>query len=559
MKKRRSIYLQILFYVLFIAATLLFIPNSSADLWQGLHNCAVYDEGWTIDSRTSTYTYDALPTFCYIESEGQDLWLTKTLSNVKDDDCLGFFSFQQQIHVALDGEEIYKFIPAPYANSETPGNKWNFIPLNADDNGKTLTIHIYQCYANGRVTVPTMYYGTQAGIMLNYLSAELPRIYLSLAMVFVGCLLGLFHLMKHRSTLIGDSIKWLALFAIFRGIWSYIESNTYSFFISRLLLISQISYLSLKIAVTLYLQFLNQTFHEGKNRFLRVLTICSVFEFFVTFALQFFGIADYAHTVAITHIIMLTTGIYTCGNVIGTLRKHQNDKNLFTARRHYTYLVQLLCTFLIVATSLTDLVRYYTTNSPDVARYSRVGDFIYVLITSLGLFLDFVYLLKMGQKAAIIKEEASIDPMTKLNNRAAFEKEIERGNKRLWANRGIIILDLNNLKLFNDKNGHDAGDDYIITAGQIIHDTFAPFGLVYRIGGDEFCVIAKYLTMQQFQVLQASMEDKICSKNANSDTLPMAIASGYATFDPQKDSTLHDTLKRADEAMYKRKEELKSL
>ena len=40
------------------------------------------------------------------------------------------------------------------------------------------------------------------------------------------------------------------------------ESNTYSFFISRLLLISQISYMSLKVAVTLYLQFLNQTFHK---------------------------------------------------------------------------------------------------------------------------------------------------------------------------------------------------------------------------------------------------------------------------------------------------------
>ena len=201
-------------------------------------------------------------------------------------------------------------------------------------------------------------------------------------------------------------------------------------------------------------------------------------------------------------------------NVIRTLYMHHKDFSWSNSRKHYSYLTQLLCTFLIVVTSIVDMIRYYTTNSPDIARYSRVGDFFYVLIMSLGLFLDFVYLLKMGQKAAIIKEEASLDPMTKLNNRSAFEKEINRGTKRLWANRSIIVLDLNNLKLFNDRNGHEAGDMYIITASGIIRDTFEPFGSVYRIGGDEFCVIAKHLTAEQFLVLQATMEDKIQSKNA---------------------------------------------
>ena len=558
MNKKKAIYLQILVYILFILIILSFFPNSSAGLWQGLHDCEVYDEGWNIHSLMSSYDYETLPTFCHIESGENDLWLTRTLRDVKNDDCIGFFSFEQQVRISIDGEEIYQFVPSAHSNSLTPGNKWNFIPLDADDNGKTLTIHIKQCYTNGRITIPTMYYGSQSGIMLHYLSGALPAMYLSSAMVFVGCLLCIFHIMKHRSTLVGDSLKWLALFAIFRGIWSCIESNTYSFFISRLLLISQISYLSLKIAVTLYLQFLNQTFHDGKNRFLRFLTFCSVGEFFVTLALQLFGIADFANTVAITHVIMTTTGIYTCGNVIYTLYKHRSNKDLMTARRHYSYLMQLLCTFLIVITSLIDLARYYLTNSPDIARFSRVGDFVYVLIMSLGLFLDFVYLLKMGQKAAIIKDEASLDPMTKLNNRAAFEKEMSSSKRKWWANRGIIMLDLNNLKLFNDRKGHDAGDEYIITASRIIHDTFSPFGSVYRIGGDEFCVIAKYLTMQQFLVLQASMEDKIRSKNAASDSLPMAIASGYATFDPKKDNSLHDTMKRADIAMYQRKEEIKN-
>lgn len=557
MKKSTFIYSQILFSFLFIVMSILFVPNASANLWQGLHDCTVYNGNWQIESPSASASYDTLPTFFHLENQGQDIWLSKELNNISSGDCLGFFSFQQQVHIMLDGEEVYKFVPPSYIKSQTPGNKWNFLPLDASDNGKTLTIHIHQCYNRGRVTIPTMYYGSQVGITLNYLATELPHAFLSFAMVFIGILLSIFHLLKRNSTIVGDSIKWLALFALFRGLWSFIESNIYSFFVSRLLLISEISYILLKIAVAIYLQFLNEVLHNGKDRILHILTFFSIGEFFVTFILQFFGLADYASTVFFTHVLMLIAATYTCIDVVLTIRKQHKDATLITAKRRYSNVAQLLCTFIIVVTSIIDMVRYYATNSPDIARFSRVGDFIYVLIMSFSLFLDFVYLLKMGQKAALIHEEASTDPMTKLNNRTAFEKDITRGNRQLWSNRGIIVLDLNNLKLFNDKKGHDQGDVYIITAGQIIQDTFSPYGKVYRIGGDEFCVIAKGLTPQHFGVLRDSMEEAIHAKNTETDSLPMVIASGYAVFDASTDNDLHDTMKRADEKMYRRKQELK--
>lgn len=558
MVKTRAIYIEILFFFLFVLITVFFIPLASSNQWQGLKDCAVYEGDWQVDTTTDHAYYYKLPTFYYPEQDGQDIWLSKNLMNISDGDCIGFFSFQQQVDIMLDGEKVYSFVPPSYTKSQTPGNKWNFLPVNASDNGKQLTIHIHQCYTKGRVTIPTIYLGTQSGIMLDYISTVNPRIYLSIATLFVGCLLGIFHLLKRNSTYVGDSLKWLAFFALFRGLWSYIESNTYSFFVPRLLLVSQVSYMSLKVAVVVYLQFLNQTFHSGKNRVLRILTICSFSEFFLTFLLQFLGIADFANTVFITHIIMLIGGLCSCGTVIGTLRSHRNSTSPLSAARRYSHIAQLLCTLLIVFTSIIDIIRYYATNSPDVACFSRVGDFFYVLIMSLALFMDFVYLVKIGQKAAIIREEASLDAITKLNNRASFERDISRGSQRLWINRSIVLLDLNNLKLFNDKKGHDIGDQYIITAGQIIHDVFSPFGSVYRIGGDEFCVIARNLTEVQFLLLRNSMEAQIRNKNAHDDTLQMAIASGYAAFDALQDNDLHDTMKRADAEMYRRKEELKN-
>ena len=158
-----------------------------------------------------------------------------------------------------------------------------------------------------------------------------------------------------------------------------------------------------------------------------------------------------------------------------------------------------MSTAFIIITAIVDMLRYYLTNSPNVAKYSRFGDIFFVIVMAIGLFLDYMYLLRMGQQAASIKEEALTDPMTKLYNRTAFERDIKQKNKRNCKNHGIIVLDLNNLKLFNDELGHDSGDEYIIESSKIIYDIFSPYGFVYRIGGDEFCVITRNLSEEQFK------------------------------------------------------------
>lgn len=559
MNKSKVISSQIIFYFLFALFVLAFLPDASSNLWQSLHDCDYYDSNWEIRSETTSDFADKLPVFYHTAEDEQDVWISKKLENVSNYDCIGFFSFQQQIEIFLDNEKVYSFVPASYAKSKTPGNKWNFLPLEESDNGKTVTIHINQCYNRGKVTIPTMYIGTQSGIAISYLKNQLPRIFLSIIMIFIGILISLFHVIKNNRTAIGDSLKWLALFAIFRGIWGLIEGNTYSFFVSRLLLISQLSYMSLKIAATLFLQFLNESFYHGNNKIIRWLTIFSISEFFVTVTLQFTGIADFATTIFITHALLLVAGMYSCIDIAYSLYKRHKSSRDRIATNYYSSITQLFCTIIIIISSVVDMYRYYTTNSPDVARFCRIGDFLFVMIMSFGLFLDFVNLLKMGQKAAIFREQASFDPMTKLFNRMRFEKDIAKANRHTLNGHGIIVLDLNNLKLFNDKIGHDAGDHYIISASKIIYDTFSNHGTIYRIGGDEFCIITKHLSNSKFIELRNEMENLLDIDISPEGVPPMSVACGFALFDSNTDESLHDTMKRADEEMYRRKKELKGL
>lgn len=56
-------------------------------------------------------------------------------------------------------------------------------------------------------------------------------------------------------------------------------------------------------------------------------------------------------------------------------------------------------------------------------------------------------------------------------------------------NKGaLIFVDLDGLKIINDTYGHEGGDEAIITGAKILKDAFDEFGVIGRIGGDEFAV-----------------------------------------------------------------------
>jgi diguanylate cyclase (GGDEF)-like protein len=396
-----------------------------------------------------------------------------------------------------------------------------------------------------------------------YLKHEGVQIFVSVLMIIFGIVLAVFCLTYSKKTGYEKNLKWLAVFAIFRGLWTLIESNVYSFFLARLLIISQLSYLALKVSITAFLEFVNVSFHNGKNRVIDFLIYASYFDFWFSIICQYvFGI-DFAYTVIITHIIMLVGGIYACASSFSVFKNIDSytlgsNVNVSVGFKKISNGAHVVCSMAIIIASIIDLVRYYFFHSPDIARFSRLGDLIYLTVISVLISINFVNLLKMGHNAAIIKEEASTDPMTKILNRSSFERDIVAGGRKQWENKGVAILDLNNLKHFNDTHGHSMGDYYIIISSEIISDAFAGQGTVYRIGGDEFCVITNNISMNDFVRIRTHIEEHMASLKLSSPDLHMEVSAGYAEFNANLDHNLRDTMKRADELMYQRKMQLKN-
>jgi two-component system, cell cycle response regulator len=91
------------------------------------------------------------------------------------------------------------------------------------------------------------------------------------------------------------------------------------------------------------------------------------------------------------------------------------------------------------------------------------------------------------------RHEALTDPLTALGNRRrlllALEDVLQSASARVpWA---LLLFDLNGFKRYNDTFGHPMGDALLARLGAKLAEVVAPDGQAYRLGGDEFCVLAR--------------------------------------------------------------------
>jgi diguanylate cyclase (GGDEF)-like protein len=101
--------------------------------------------------------------------------------------------------------------------------------------------------------------------------------------------------------------------------------------------------------------------------------------------------------------------------------------------------------------------------------------------------------LTLKRQADLLRELASIDGLTGIHNRRAFDERITvecRRHRRTPAPIGIAMIDVDHFKIFNDVYGHVAGDDCLRQIAQAIDATARrPGELAARYGGEEFVVL----------------------------------------------------------------------
>ena len=158
---------------------------------------------------------------------------------------------------------------------------------------------------------------------------------------------------------------------------------------------------------------------------------------------------------------------------------------------------------------------------------------------------------------SVANEMARRDELTHTKNKTAYhemEKELQKTIEEGGGSFGIVICDINGLKIVNDTEGHKAGDDYIRASCMLICRIFH-HSPVFRIGGDEFVVVLRGQDFTERKNLVAGLRRQV-EENIRIGEGPV-VASGLTVYLPGEDHSVEDVFNRADSLMYENKTYLK--
>lgn len=141
------------------------------------------------------------------------------------------------------------------------------------------------------------------------------------------------------------------------------------------------------------------------------------------------------------------------------------------------------------------------------------------------------------------------DMLTNLYNRAYFEEKISQFIKEKRYPIGVIIGDINGLKIVNDTFGHLEGDRLLQEISKILKQVGKDKGLVFRWGGDEFITLLPNCNKMDCVNFINEVTD-ICNEKTY-DTFKLSISQGYSLID--ENNSLDESLREAEDQVYKKK------
>jgi diguanylate cyclase (GGDEF)-like protein len=158
-----------------------------------------------------------------------------------------------------------------------------------------------------------------------------------------------------------------------------------------------------------------------------------------------------------------------------------------------------------------------------------------------------------------LQEMTVQDPLTKLYNRRYMDDivchEIKRA-KRAGTTLGMIMVDLDHFKRFNDNYGHDAGDEVLRKVASVLLAGLRSEDIVCRFGGEEFFILIPTGGYEDYIRRAKELRKNIKALDIiwnGSHIGPLSASFGVAAF-PDHGLTFDDVLKKADAALYLAKE-----
>jgi len=182
-------------------------------------------------------------------------------------------------------------------------------------------------------------------------------------------------------------------------------------------------------------------------------------------------------------------------------------------------------------------------------RYEYIYDEQGEIVAIQGIIRDITERQQMEKQIEYVSMH---DSLTDLYNRSFFEAKLSRFEEYDLLPVGIILCDVDGLKLVNDSLGHDAGDQLLIRAAGILRECSQAEDVAARIGGDEFALLLPDSDENRTSQIAHCINQAIETYNHDNPQSVLSLSVGYAIKE-EAARPLAEVLKEADYNMYQTK------
>ncbi len=140
------------------------------------------------------------------------------------------------------------------------------------------------------------------------------------------------------------------------------------------------------------------------------------------------------------------------------------------------------------------------------------------------------------------------DSLTNLYNRTYFDDAIQRLERGRQFPVSIVMADVDDLKVINDREGHIAGDKMLKQTAKTLLASFRSDDIVARIGGDEFAILMPATSSVIAEKAIERIKENILVSNSDPANIFLRLSLGTSTL--EQPGSLEETLKQADASMY---------
>lgn len=445
----------------------------------------------------------------------------------------------------VDDELIYSFT-GPQNGWKRPvygGATTHFIRLDDRYEGKELSL-IFSYSSNNAFAghIRPVLAGSKASLLLTKFH-EWPSFFFGFSLLLLGALVFLFSFAIQTQEE-RKSFFYFGLVLLLLGCWVFSQTPSKFLFFRNPAQLINLSFLALYLLPNFLVNYVVHSYpvHRRLRHFRRA-SLLFMLAYIAGTILQALGIAQYTDYLLGSGLALALFLISLFGCLLYEYIKGNSRLSSF-----------LLAMGFLLFSILAEVVLLAMNISLESAVILHSG----MALAAVVLFWHSVTLVRQKTegllKEQMLLEMAYTDALTAVGNRASYERELERiGQTSHLEPLGVLMMDINDLKLINDREGHKAGDLILKDFSERLVRLLPHQAKTFRYGGDEFLSIIPSVTETGIQ----NLADTVLTYFSTSSKVTYQVAVGSAIYIPKKKEKFASIVSRADDAMYRCKAEMK--